>query len=367
MLRGDGRFEIAAPTTTAPAVDSVVPDEWDTILTTTKATAAPVAASCPDGSDPDAPGPVDQVRPGEGPWSNQAAVFDTHQGRIVYLDETGETWTFDVCTNTWHAMNPTGTPFGGGEMVELVYDIDSDRTIMFGRSASVSVYDANINTWTQRVPDPDIYPVNWPKGAVYDPISGLVLLVTDDGGVTAYDVEADTWTTIGIIFEPLKENYDGQGLTVGPPFLIGHVAETDRLAFLPFNSHPRQDDGELVNPRDGSTIPLEEPGGGVAGGFGSFSYATGGETAYTHGEDGVCRLDPVTLDWDCHATSQRGDIPAAMVYDPINSRIVVINDFCCTWPGTTVSDDVWAINFNTGETIELLAEANTRVETDGSP
>ena len=57
---------------------------------------------------------------------------------------------------------------------------------------------------------------------------------------------------------------------------------------------------------------------------------------------------------------------AAMVYDSINARVVVINNFCCAWPGRSVSDDVWAIDFNTDERIELLATANTRVETDGS-
>ena len=50
---------------------------------------------------------------------------------------------------------------------------------------------------------------------------------------------------------------------------------------------------------------------------------------------------------------------AAMVYDSINARVVVINNWCCTWPGSSVSDDVWAIDFNTDKRIELLATANT--------
>jgi hypothetical protein len=55
-----------------------------------------------------------------------------------------------------------------------------------------------------------------------------------------------------------------------------------------------------------------------------------------------------------------------MVYDSINDRIVVINDHCCNWPGRTVTDGVYAIDFETGERIELLAAADTRIETDGS-
>jgi hypothetical protein len=45
-----------------------------------------------------------------------------------------------------------------------------------------------------------------------------------------------------------------------------------------------------------------------------------------------------------------------MVYDPINTRVVAITDWCCTWPGSTVSNDVSAIDMDTGERIELLAE-----------
>ena len=143
----------------------------------------------------------------------------------MYLDETGETWTFDVCTNTWQALNPTGAPNGdwsvSREFGELVYDIDSDRTISFG-PYFVSVYDANTNTWTQH-----------------------------------------------------SNDLDGRS----------------RLGWWP--------------------------------GFGAH-------------------------------------------YDPINERIVLINNWCCTWPGSSVSDDVWAIDMDTGERIELLATANTRTETDGS-
>ncbi len=104
---------------------------------------------------------------------------------------------------------------------------------------------------------------------------------------------------------------------------------------------------------------------GVTGGFGSFSYATGGDTAYTNNGD-LCRLEPVTFTWECSFTTALEVFPSALVYDPINTRVVVIGNSCCTWPGTTVTDNVLAIDPTTGDTVELLATANTRVETDGS-
>jgi hypothetical protein len=361
-----------APVLTTVAEVPVPVEGWNPILSETVAGVPPPATTCPPGATPDLPGPVDQVRPDEGPWTNQAAVFDTHAGRIVYLDETGETWTFDVCTNTWHQMNPTWVLYGGDPKLfsvrgggELVYDIDSDRTIAFG-PGFVSVYDATANTWTRQSPEPNDLDLGWLPGAVYDPISGLVLVVAGDGALFGYDVETDVWTRIGIVIAPREVTSEGQTQTVGPPFLVGYVTEADRLAFLRFGGAPFQDEVGLMNPRTGETTPLEQPPGGVMGGFGSFRYATGGETAYTYGDRGVCRLDPATLDWKCSAGSQREAMPSAMVYDPINTRIVVINDFCCTWPGTTLSDEVWAIDFDTGKKVELLTTANTRTETDGS-
>ena len=78
----------ATPSTTSPvAADdgAAPPDEstamdWNPILATTKAKAAPPAATCPEGTDPNAPGSVDQDRPQLAGWtSNQPAVFDETQ------------------------------------------------------------------------------------------------------------------------------------------------------------------------------------------------------------------------------------------------------------------------------------------------
>jgi len=67
---------------------------------------------CPPGSAPDRPGPVDQARPDMG----AAVAFDRHAGRLVAVGVTNsmrptvETWTFDVCTNTWTRMHPNREP-----------------------------------------------------------------------------------------------------------------------------------------------------------------------------------------------------------------------------------------------------------------
>ena len=101
---------------------------------------------CPPGSTPDQPEPVDQARPPDGfVW----AAFDRRAGRGVAITDAGdgvETWTFDVCSNTWTRMHPNREPPSAGP---LVYDVDSDVTIEveYAGPASVWAYDLQANTW----------------------------------------------------------------------------------------------------------------------------------------------------------------------------------------------------------------------------
>jgi hypothetical protein len=152
--------------------------------------------ACPAGTNPDKPGPVDQARPviGDG---IAAMVFDRHAGRIVLLAQllTGaETWTFDVCTNTWTRMHPDREPGNPlSEATHLIYDIDSDATIAID-GVSTWVYDLADDTWTRKGVTPAVRQWNtltW----TYDPVSGLVI-AADATELWSYDVETDTWASI---------------------------------------------------------------------------------------------------------------------------------------------------------------------------
>ena len=356
----------STPTTTIGTETPVTAGAWNPILAETSAKEAPPAAVCPSNANPDTPGPMDQARPGEGPWSNQSAVFDTRTGRVVFVDNVGRTWTFDVCTNTWQDMDPetpwhtTGSRFIG----ELVYDMDSDRTIAFNPGA-VSVYDATSNSWSRGSGPPNTDQSSGSShglGAVYDPISGLALVLTNLGTLLAYDVDTDAWTEIGSIMGRTDVVNDESKTEEWPPFLIGYVAEIDRLAFLPFEGTPSAEDpGRLLDPRTGQiTGSFEAPEDGVSGGFGAFRYATGGDTAYVETGSSVCRLNEESHEWDC-ISSSAAVLSSAMVLDPINDRVVVIKDFCCNWPGSSVTDPVLAVDFATGTQIDLLLAAKERI------
>lgn len=394
MLRGDGQFDIAheptpttvleqaattttvvptttvpeTPTTIAPVVDGVVPGLWDPILATTKATAAPPAATCPDGATPDVLGPGDQARPWGASWSNQVATFDQHAGRLVFVDEVGETWTFDVCTNTWHAMNPnfdTPSLFRDGWSGQLVYDVDSDLTISFLRGV-LAVYDADSNTWTRRS-QPDEYDTGMPgSGAVYDPVSGLVVVQTASSGLVAYDVETDAWTPIGGI----EDNE-------WPSYLVGYMAEIDRFVFLNIDD----DRGAVVDPRTGVTAELKAPFDDMFVAFGRLDYATNTDAPYvvnSYAPDGtICRLAPTTYEWNClnladgsgafgYGTSGSGQL-AATVGDPINGRVILIYGYGPGGDGKPYygRNEVWAVDFDTDEWTALLSRSGNATSNPG--
>jgi len=153
-------------------------------------------AVCPPGSTPDKPGPVDQARPPQD--SNAAVAFDRRSGRLVAFTSAGdgpETWTFDVCTNTWTQQHPDQQPLGVGWDL-FVYDVDSDLTIAVDRDdGTVWAYNLQADTWSRKGRGP----VDVRLGA-YDPLTGFVVAARDADPVElwTYDVETDTWTPINL-------------------------------------------------------------------------------------------------------------------------------------------------------------------------
>ena len=342
--------------TAVPATTTIVPaaGHWDPILADTRAKPTAGAATCPTGADPDVPGSAIQDRPAPGWAGLLAGAFDSRTGRIVYLDEARETWTFDVCTNTWQQMSPSGVVSGdlsGG----LVYDADSDVTVAFTWN-SAFVYDADDNTWIRQAPAPPFTP--W--GAVYDPVSGLIITteLTDSYlDAWAYDVETNTWTLIGRLWEGEPDYHWFE--------LLGRSGETDRLIFASVDSLTA-----LVDPRTGTKTIIETATPAISFGWPKAQYGPAGETVFVaegvwvYGgmfdapfPDQVCGFDVETSGWTRCFPMPGGSKYAsfaAMVGDPINDRLVLVHGvYGNFW--TSSDDGVWAVALDTGETIELLA------------
>jgi hypothetical protein len=351
---------------------------WNTVLADTRAKVPPAPATCPPSATPNVPGPSDQARPGPRWVGNLAGAFDRSKGRIVYVDTAGEPWTFDVCTNTWHQMNPNSQPVPDEELYDaagepsgvlgqLVYDIDSDVTIALG-GGGVSVYDANTNTWSKRAYPPEAI---WMLGAVYDPISGMVITSTSDGGedwdLWAYNVDTDEWTELG----PVTVERDTPCCTQID--LLGYSADLDRLILV---TAYRGDVTLLVDPRTGEMTIIPYTNAPIVDlGIPNAVFGQANGTVYVYdwrGRDlvedrdrALCGFDADTLSWACHDAP--AEIPAkyvakyvafaALTDDPINNRLVLVNGVHGdSWRDAT--DDVWAVDLDTGEWTQILSPSN---------
>ncbi len=376
LNRGGDSLDTVAPVTTtaaatttavAPSTVDVVPEAWNPLLSATIARSAPAAATCPGGTDPNSPGRVDQERPSPGWPGDLAAVFDTHAGQIVYVDGVGETWTFDVCTNSWHEMNPTGRPTHMRGYSAMVYDVDSDVTVAFAGGRTWA-YDANSNTWTKgRTEQPDW---DFSLGAVYDPVSGLIITSKpslaeaadpDRWDLWAYDVDTDEWTLLGPVpidrTTPCCTQID----------LLGYSPKLDRLILVT----PSEYSTILIDPRSGETTLVATDSPIVDLIWPSDVYGLSNDTVYVY--EGIyrsaggpyaftaCGFDAGTLTWPCVVSPS--DPPdryrwfATIVEDPINERLLFINGSVVVFSseGGDDSDDVWAIDLDTGEWTRLLA------------
>ena len=387
LIGGTGSDVIDEPTpTTAPIPSTTSPDSttgttvaietvgWNPVLADTRAKVPPTPATCPPSATPTTPGPSDQARPHAHWFGNLAVAFDRHTGRIVYVDTFGETWTFDVCTNTWH--RPTDVVFAVSSVArdQLVYDIDSDVTIALGRGR-VSVYDANTNTWSER--DFPHFPYDERTsllGAVYDPISGQVITSIqdtdrDEWDLGAYDVDTYDWALLGPVA------LEGDTPCCTPIDLLGYANDIDRLILTTYYEDSVAT--ILVDPRTGemtiqidADTPVVNPWVGWAGFGGGYLapvYGPADDTVYAYRQTGsgptaeaaICRFDAESGTWPCQSTPP--DVPArynpfsAVVGDPINNRLVLISGV--DWlPGIT--NDVWSIDLASGQWTQILAPSS---------
>ena len=254
----------------------------------------PPAATCPPGSTPDKPGPVDQARP----VGLSDLAFDRRAGRLVAL-VGAETWTFDVCTNTWRQMHPNRVP-ASSEWPQLVYDVDSDTTI-FASHGTVWAYDLQADTWTQkRVAPTNAYFI------AYDPVSGRVVAGNGDAAaLQEYDVEADTWTPIRLV--------NGPGW-YGP---FAHDASVGRfVAYAPPETW-LFDVRTSTWSRAGAETPDVEPGWALP----AIAYDESAERTLVMGSAGMAAYDAAADRWEFVAGP--GDwYGGTTVYDPLNGRLV---------------------------------------------
>jgi hypothetical protein len=325
---------------------------------------------CPPGSTPDEPGPVDQVRP---PSSGPMA-FDRDSGKIVLVgirepeavDGRGsvETWTFDVCTNTWAEMHPASEPTFGF-MAMLAYDTAARRSVLTSNTGGVYAYDLAADTWTRLASG------TWTKPSVTT--VGGVRLAYDSGAARVVALRVDPphlmWSLASgaDVWEPVDQNQVVWPAPNGTDahILLAYDASVDRLVGYKGGQVLLFDLGTETWAPPGATSPPF--------GYGGY-YSLGGEIAYDEAAQRtvlfskgyVIAYDATADRWETlygPASDGCGVRPVcrvqeSMIYDPVNERLVIYGGNVHTgavdpgWWGP--SDDVLAFDTGTREWTVLL-------------
>jgi hypothetical protein len=355
LLAGCGAAATSPPSpttiaTAAPAEAGATP------APTLPAVMPPVGPAfvCPPGSTPDTPGPVAQARPPHDPPT--AVAFDRSAGGLVALADAGdglETWTFDVCANTWTRMHPNREPAGIDELDLFVYDVDSDLTIALDRdTASVWAYDLRANTWTRKGDGPPdaragyysaISRLDDARLGAYDPRSGLVVAAVksdpsdESMALWSYVVETDTWAPI----------HDAPWPPLG---VFAYDTSVDRLVVYTAagNNRPAEvwllDIGAGTWSKSGAETPAVA--GWLAGP--AIAYDEAAERTVVFNRVPWAAYDAGADRWEVLADADPGGaFPSSMVYDSVNRRLVGLR-----------GDDVLAFDTRTREWTVLL-EART--------
>jgi hypothetical protein len=252
-------------------------------------------------------------------------AFDRDSGRIVLLAAAGspETWTFDVCRNTWTRMQPAGgPPRDAATGATLVHDVGSDLTIAVGGDGTTWAYDLEVDTWLEK----SAAPTAGRFLLVYDTAADRVVAAstTAPARMWTYDVDADEWTPVPLANAPARR-----------VALLAYDGLVDRV-LAPRPLEDRDAGTLLLHLRTGAWSEAATP-------VPSFSewFLSGGEIAYDEAlertivlSDGlVIAYDAASDQWEtvheADPAAPDGE-PAGMarvghwtVYDPVNERLVV--------------------------------------------
>lgn len=140
-----------------------------------------------------------------------------------------DTWTFNVTSNTWTELSPTGVP-DRLKWPSMTYDSVNQKVILFGGQIGDNavdhtwIYDGQLNTWLRRYPD--ISPsarIN--TGLAFDPENNITILFGGwtVGGVSYHDTwtyshEENVWTEMTEGSEPTTTTSPSPIVPNGPGF-----------------------------------------------------------------------------------------------------------------------------------------------------
>jgi hypothetical protein len=147
------------------------------------------------------------VSPGTGPGERclHAACYDPVRRRMIMyggqnnFGPLGDLWALDLDTNTWTELTPATGP-SPRYFTSLVYDAANHRVTVFGGQTAqlpvneVWVYDLWTNEWTQLSPSGTPPSARWGSAGIYDGANDRMLVFGGNDGA----VRNDVWALTGL-------------------------------------------------------------------------------------------------------------------------------------------------------------------------
>jgi N-acetylneuraminic acid mutarotase len=160
------------------------------------------------------------------------ATYDAESDRTVLLAEDGTTWAYDADADAWRESAAEAPP--SRLWHAMAYDEGSDRVIVFGGTTRSDAdlgdtwaYDLNTDTWQEMAPVSSPPPRRYAAMA-YDPGTDRIVLF---GGVTgrqeeplndtwAYDYDTNTWTAVSPATAPSPRGWHAMAQETGTGTIV---------------------------------------------------------------------------------------------------------------------------------------------------
>jgi len=174
-------------------------------------------------------------------YAAHSPVYHKKSNHIIFLNQIGETWAFQVESNKWTNMKPDNSPpTRCGH--NMVYDSSSDKVILFGGFSCVKpnnpdfkvfndtwVYDYNSNTWSEMNPE-NSPPNRMFASMIYNSAEDKIVLwggrlwePLADNSIWEYDYYRNNWAEI--------ENIDGPKTSYAYPAMVYIEEKNDLILF----------------------------------------------------------------------------------------------------------------------------------------
>jgi hypothetical protein len=162
--------------------------------------------------------------------SEAQAAFDSADNVYVLFDRGAGTWIYYPATNSWTKMAPKGTPpTTSGYFGAMAYDSANNKLYLFGGNLNTGVftndlyaYDVPSNTWTKLTPSGALPSAREWAGFAYDSKDNVFLLF---GGQNSA-ILTDSW-----IYDPAANSWSQLSPAASPPIASQPVYQ--RLAYDP--------------------------------------------------------------------------------------------------------------------------------------